>query len=153
MFIQKLIRALQSFGVDYALVGGYAVALHGAVRGTVDIDLIVQIDEQTFVHAEQAMLKIGLAPRLPVKASDVFHFREEYINSRNMIAWSFVNPNNPAEMVDIIITENLAKLAMVTKQAFGMHVNVLAIADLITMKRKAGRAQDLEDVKALERLR
>jgi len=152
MFIQRLVKSLQTNEVNYALVGGYAVALHGAVRGTMDIDLVIQIDELSFSHVEKAMAEIGLQPRLPVTASDVFHFREEYIKNRNMIAWSFVNANNPTEMVDIIITENLSSLESVTKQAFGLNIQVLSIQDLIAMKRKAGRPQDVEDVKVLEQL-
>ena len=152
MFIQRLIKSLHAYEVNYALVGGYAVALHGAVRGTMDIDLVIQIDELSFSQVEKAMAEIGMQPRLPVTASDVFHFREEYIKNRNMIAWSFVNPNNPTEMVDIIITENLSLLESVTKQAFGLNIQVLSIKDLIAMKTKAGRPQDVEDVKVLEQL-
>ena len=152
MFIQRLIKSLHAYEVNYALVGGYAVALHGAVRGTMDIDLVIQIDELAFSQVEKAMAEIGLQPRLPVTAADVFHFREEYIKNRNMIAWSFVNPNNPTEMVDIIITENLSSLESVTKQAFGLNIQVLSIKDLIAMKTKAGRPQDVEDVKVLELL-
>jgi len=153
MFIQKLIQSLTKHDVNYALVGGYAVALHGAFRGTMDIDLIIQVDNQSFQRVEQALLAIDLQSRLPVKASEVFHFRDEYINNRNMIAWSFVNPNNPAEMVDIIITENLAEMRTVSKQGFGLDIQVLAIEDLIQMKHKAGRPQDLEDIAALEKLK
>ncbi|HIP06504.1 MAG TPA: hypothetical protein EYG66_01350 [Mariprofundaceae bacterium] len=153
MFIQKIIQSLTKHSVSYALVGGYAVALHGAFRGTMDIDLVIQVDEQAYFNAEQALVGIGLQPRLPVKANEVFHFRDEYINSRNMIAWSFVNPNNPAEMVDIIITEDLENMNTVIKQGFGLDIQVLAIEDLINMKQKSGRPQDLEDIKALERLK
>lgn len=37
-FLNQICHALQTNRVRYALVGGYAVALHGAVRGTVDVD-------------------------------------------------------------------------------------------------------------------
>jgi len=60
MFIQKVIQSLISYDVQYALVGGYAVALHGAIRGTVAIDLIVPIDKESFKRTEQAMMEIGL---------------------------------------------------------------------------------------------
>jgi len=43
MFILRVIEALKGHRVAYAIVGGYAVALHGAVRGTVDIDIIVKL--------------------------------------------------------------------------------------------------------------
>jgi hypothetical protein len=153
MFIQRVIKALHAHKVDYALVGGYAVALHGAVRGTVDIDLVIQVNRKSYRQAEKAMKSIGLQSRLPVTADDVFNFREEYINNRNMIAWAFLNAANPAEMVDIILTEDLANLHAVTKQAFATNVQVLSVEDLISMKRKSGRPQDLEDVKALEALK
>ena len=89
MFIKQVITAFKKFQVKYAVVGGYAVALHGAIRGTVDIDFVIQLDRSQFEAAEKALLSIGLQPRLPVTATDVFDFREEYIRNRNLIAWSF----------------------------------------------------------------
>ena len=55
-------------------------------------------------------------------------------------------------MVDILITEDARKLSTVNKRAFGMSIKIAAIADLIAIKKKAGRAQDLEDIKALRKL-
>jgi hypothetical protein len=132
------------------LVGGYAVALHGAVRGTVDIDCVIEHTESTFVVCEAALRSIGLVPRLPVSAREVFQFREEYITRRNLIAWSFYNPTNPIEVVDIIITHNLAALKAVSLRNGLEKVRVLSLPDLISMKRTSGRPQDLEDVKMLE---
>ena len=40
--LERICTALREAGVRYAVVGGYAVALHGAVRGTVDIDVAVR---------------------------------------------------------------------------------------------------------------
>jgi len=42
-FLNQICNALQTNRVRYALVGGYAVALHGAVRGTVDVDALKRI--------------------------------------------------------------------------------------------------------------
>lgn len=153
MFIQNVIRALDRHRVKYALVGGYAVALHGAVRGTVDIDIVIGLSRATFKRAERALLEIGLESRLPVTAAEVFSYRKEYIENRNLTAWSFANSGNPLELVDILITEDANEIAVVNKTAFGMKVKVAAIPDLIAMKRKAGRAQDLEDIAALRKLR
>lgn len=153
MFIQRVIRALEAHRVRYALVGGYAVALHGAIRGTVDIDIAISLNRATFKRAENALEDIGLESRLPVTAEDVFAFREEYIQKRNLTAWSFANSRNPLEVVDILITEDASKISTVKKHAFGMSIKVAAIPDLIAIKKKAGRPQDLEDIKALEKLR
>ena len=152
MLLKKLVKSLQRYDVDYAIVGGYAVALHGAVRGTVDVDLVVNVDEESLAKAERALNDIGLKSRLPVSARDVAGFRDEYIQNRNMKAWSFINADDPTEVVDIVITDSLKDLNTIKKKVAGIAITVLAIRDLIEMKRRSGRPQDLEDIKSLEKL-
>ena len=43
-------------------------------------------------------------------------------------------------------------LGTVSKQIGRMKIKIASINDLIVMKRKAGRPQDIEDIKALEQL-
>ncbi len=152
-FLERLTQALQKHRVPFAVVGGYAVALHGAVRGTVDIDVIIRFRKKDFLLLEQAMKALGLFPRLPVTAEEVFQFREEYIAQRNLIAWSFVNPERPIEIVDVLLTEDLKDNKVVQKRIGNLKLPVLGIEDLIKMKRQAGRPQDIEDVRALESIR
>jgi hypothetical protein len=152
MFIKQVIDAFQKHHVKYALVGGYAVALHGAIRGTVDIDFVIQLNRSQFEAAEKALIAIGLQPRLPVTAAEVFDFREEYIRNKNLIAWSFQNPSSPLEMVDILITHDMKAIKTVGKKVDRLMIQVASIPDLMAMKKQAGRAQDLEDIKALEKL-
>lgn len=153
MFLLKVINSLEKQGVRYALVGGHAVALHGAVRGTIDLDFVIQLNEKAFKSVEQALFNIGLSPRLPVNAEDIFRFREEYIKNRNLIAWSFFNPNNPIEIVNIIITEDLQKMKTIHKKVAGKNIRLISIPDLISMKLKSNRPQDIEDIRALEKLK
>lgn len=152
MFINAVINELQSNNVDYAVVGGYAVALHGAVRGTVDVDLVIALNRKAYENTEKAMLQLGLQSLLPVSSKEVFDFREEYIRNRNLIAWSFRNPKNPLEIVDIIITEDASSIEIVEKHAFNMTIRVASIKDLIRMKSDSNRPQDIEDIQALEKL-
>jgi len=152
MFIEKVIRALNKYNVTYAVVGGYAVALHGAIRGTVDIDLLIPFKLVQFPSVERALKSIALSSRLPITAEDVFQYRKEYIDNRNLIAWTFLNPDNPLQIVDIIITHDLDSMALVRKKTANLIIPVISIADLIAMKRRAGRPQDLEDICALEKL-
>ena len=41
---RALVRALEEQGVEYALCGGLAMAVHGVPRATVDIDLLIAPD-------------------------------------------------------------------------------------------------------------
>jgi hypothetical protein len=152
MFLYRVCDALDRAEVRYAIAGGYAVALHGAVRGTIDIDLVLHLREADFAAAEAALIGLGLRPRLPISASDVFRFREEYIRNRNLLAWSFSNPANPGEIVDILIAEDLAKHRVIKVRVAGRELPVLSRKDLIEMKSRSGRPQDLSDVAALQRL-
>jgi len=153
MFIYKVAEALKKERVKFAVAGGYAVALHGAVRGTLDLDIVIERGESSFIGAEKALGNIGLVSRLPVTASEVFRFREEYIKNRNLVAWSFWNPAEPSEIVDIVITEDLKKMDAATVKADGHLIPVLSRESLIAMKRRSARPQDLEDIRALEELK
>lgn len=152
MFIIELIKALKNYKVKYALVGGYAVALHGVVRGTVNVDIVISINKKTFKDAEKALMSLGLQSRLPITAEDVYDYREEYIKNKNLKAWSFFDPANPSRMVDIILTEDLKQISTVNKKVSGITIKVASIPDLISIKKIANRPQDKEDVKALEKL-
>ncbi|MDZ4785027.1 MAG: nucleotidyltransferase [bacterium] len=153
MFILKLIRALKKAKIKYAIAGGHAVSLHGAVRGTMDVDIVVEHKEKFFLKLEEIFHKLGLESKLPVSAKEVFNFREEYKKNRNLLAWSFVNPNYPIEIVDVLLTDDLSKLKTIEFKIQGEELTVVSKADLIKMKKRSGRPQDIEDVKALEEIK
>lgn len=151
-FLETICHAFNKNNVDYALVGGYAVALHGAVRGTVDIDFVLKWEEETLKSVENILQKQGLISHLPISATDVFAFREEYINNRNLIAWNFYHPSDASQQVDIIISYDLNIEDKIIFKTAKTAISLLAKAPLIAMKRKSSRPQDLEDIAALEKL-
>ena len=152
MFIEQVCRALEEAKVRYALVGGYAVALHGAVRGTMDIDLVLNWDLAGLRKTAAALESLGLESRLPVTAEEVFHFRDEYLNNRNLVAWNFYDPEDLSRQVDIVIAYDLQGRRREKIETASGPVFVLDRKELIDMKRASGRPQDLADVEALERL-
>jgi len=152
MFLIDLVKLLNENHIPYALVGGHAVAIHGAVRGTMDIDLIVNWSLKTLEDIESVMNKMMLNSRLPISATDIYQFKDEYINNRNLIAWNFYNPIKPSEQVDIIITHDLSKHKFVTVNYLDTPIRVISKQDLIQMKKDSGRQQDIFDIEALEKL-
>lgn len=153
MLLQKIAVAFNNAKIKYALIGGSAVSLQGAVRGTLDIDISLALTEKTFLKAEKTLKSIGFVSRLPVQGRDVFHFRQEYIDKRNLIAWSFYNPKNPSEVIDIIITEDARKIKVDRLYILNTPVLVASKDDLIRMKKVSGRPQDLMDVEGLKRVK
>lgn len=150
MFLHDVCQALQKACIPYAIVGGYAVALHGAPRGTLDIDFVIEWSLKNLCKTEQALKSLGLVSRIPVDAENVFLFRDEYIKNRNLIAWNFYDPTRPSHQVDIVITFDLRKATAQTVKTSKGSIKVLSRKDLITMKKASGRPQDLEDIRALE---
>lgn len=152
MFILKICQALSDAKINYAIVGGYAVALHGAVRGTVDVDLLIQWQKQQLIAFEQCMSDLGLVSQLPIDAEQLFHFKDEYIKNRNLIAWNFYNPKDVTQQVDLIISTDLGTKTTTEKWVGNQVINILNKKDLINMKHQSGRPQDLEDIKSLKLL-
>jgi len=128
------------------------VALHGAVRGTIDLDLVLALDRENYQAAESALLGLGFQARLPVSAGEVFDQRSDLILERNLVAWSFIDPRDPSRIVDILIVWNEATVPTVEKTMKGQLIPVLVKDRLIDMKRRSGRPQDLADIQALEQL-
>ncbi|HSX04682.1 MAG TPA: hypothetical protein VLG76_08145 [Rhabdochlamydiaceae bacterium] len=150
MFIYKICEILAEARVPYAIVGGYAVAMHGVLRGTVDVDLVISWSLEHLRKVEAAFKQMGLVSRIPVTAEDLFHFRDEYMQKRNLIAWNFYDPVNPLNQVDIIITYDLKSTHVKKLKTPSGGICILSIDELIKMKQASGRPQDLEDVKALK---
>ncbi len=68
------------------------MALHGLVRATMDVDLVLCLKQEDFVKAEQALSALCLRSRLPLKAEEVIQMRQEYIKRHNLLAWSLLPP-------------------------------------------------------------
>jgi predicted nucleotidyltransferase len=54
--LKLLLRALNDHGVEYMLIGGYALAAHGYQRATTDIDVMVPATLQTGQRVKQALM-------------------------------------------------------------------------------------------------
>lgn len=150
-FLECVCRALGDADVDYAVVGGQAVALHGVVRGTIDVDVALRWSSSMLARAEAALRGIGLVSQLPLTAADVFEHRDDYVANRNLVAWNFHDPNAPLRQVDVVIAYDLAGKQTEHVELAGGTARVLAVGDLIEMKRRSGRTQDLADVEALRK--
>ncbi|MGZ3746173.1 MAG: nucleotidyl transferase AbiEii/AbiGii toxin family protein [Pseudobdellovibrionaceae bacterium] len=150
MLLYQIIDIFDFSKIKYALVGGYALALHGVVRATVDVDLVLNLKQNDFERAEQALGKIDLQSRLPIRAQDVIKMRKEYIENRNLIAWSFVDYKNPTRQVDILITKDLKDLEIEKVSVGGRRITVASLKELLKMKTEAGRPQDLIDIKNIK---
>lgn len=156
---EKVFRALNSEKVKYLVVGGVAVNLHGFARFTGDLDLLLLLEEKNLEKMENVMKDLGYRERLPVSVLDLRDHTKvkEWLEKKNMQAFSFFPPKNNPLQIDIIIEESLKYEKIVKgkvlKRISGVSIPVVSIDDLVKMKKKANRQQDLIDLEALIKLK
>lgn len=153
MFIAKIQNLFTQNHIPFAIVGGYAVAIHGIARGTFDVDIITEISEENFVKIERSLATIGMKSLLPMTASDLFKNLETFKKEKNLVAWNFIHPNKFRETLDIVITEDIRSYQTFEAETDFGPLSVISLDGLIQMKSKTGRVQDIEDVQALKKLK
>ncbi|MFV0427614.1 MAG: nucleotidyl transferase AbiEii/AbiGii toxin family protein [Beutenbergiaceae bacterium] len=150
--------AFEQADVDYVIVGGMAVVLHGHTRMTVDIDLALDLETENLTRALDLLQGLGLRPRLPVRPQDFIDqdTRESWISERNLIAFTMHDPADARREVDIfahspIPFQSLSAAAEVMYVG-QTPIRVVSLPHLIALKEQAGRPQDLADIAALRNL-
>lgn len=54
--LKALLRSLNAHGVDYLLIGGYALAAHGYQRATTDIDIVFPANAAMGQRVKEALM-------------------------------------------------------------------------------------------------
>lgn len=157
--LDRVLAALEAAEVRYLVVGGLAVVLHGHLRTTVDLDLVIQLEPENLRRALDALEKLGYQPVVPVPIqafADPTN-RQTWIEEKNMVVFSLWRPDRPTFKLDVFVAEpfdfEVTYDRALEMDLGGTRVNVIALDDLVAMKREAARPQDLADVEALERIR
>ena len=134
----EFLRLLNSHRVEYLLIGGYAVGLHGYPRATADLDVWVAIDPRNAAQITEAIREFGfatpdLAPQLFLEPDKV------------------VRMGVPPLRIDILTTIAGVEFrecysSRKTVVVDGTEIPFIGREDLIKNKRATGRAQDLADL-------
>jgi len=140
-----MVECLQKEGVEFMLVGGYAVALHGWPRMTFDIDFWIMANPQNAAAVMRAIKAFG-APLMDLEEED-FH-------RPGMVFQIGTEP----QRIDILsavsgISYEDALSRAVLMDVDGLMLKVISLDDLIANKRASGRPKDLADALALEKMK
>jgi hypothetical protein len=156
--MEIVFRELHAGGVRFVVIGGVALLLHGVVRLTLDLGLVIIPAEDNLRSFLKVMQKLGMRPRVPVDPTDLLKpdIVDRWRHEKGMKAFTFINPKEPTDDIDILIDEiipfdEIARDAVVFDIS-GIPVNVISIPHLKRMKMIAGRPQDLADLESLSEL-
>lgn len=158
MLFERIFRELNAHDVHYVVIGGLAVNLHGYIRATADLDIVISLWDHELTKFIAAVKKLGLVPRVPVALEDLSDDkkRNEWIHEKNMLVFTVYHPQNPLESIDVMI-DNADRFDGFLARKVVMNIGdidipVISIPDLIFLKERAGRGRDMIDVKALEQI-
>ncbi len=158
MFLKEFFQALHLQKVEYVVVGGLALVMHGIVRLTADIDLVVSLEKENLLRFLEVIETLGFRPRMPVNAKDVIdeNTRKRWFREKGMKVLSFYKPEAPLAIVDMFIYEPIKVKQMLQRAELmefeGVPIYVASVEDMIKLKEQSGRKQDEEDLKALRSL-
>ena len=158
MYYENVFKTLHKHKIRYAVAGGVALVLHGVVRFTADLDLIVDFEQENLKRFIGIMHELGYRPRNPVKAEALLDpaTREQWKREKGMEVFSFVDPAQPMSLIDVFIEEKIPfgeiMKDLVRITAKGITIPVVSLSHLKSLKKAAGRPQDLADIEAIEAL-
>ena len=158
-FFRPILTALNEAKVEYVIVGGVAVVLHGYLRTTSDLDLIIRLTPGNVSAAAGALKLIGWNPRVPVDPRLLADkaVRKQWVEEKGMVVFSFVDSKPPFTIVDIFIEEPIDFDQLLSRvknvDLGGLGAPVCSLDDLLQLKKDAGRPLDLIDIEHLEQLR
>ena len=140
---KELLESFNARGIDYVVVGGYALAFYGAPRYTGDIDLLVNRDPANTQRIVAALADFGFA-------------------SLELTAEDFQNPDQiiqlgvPPVRIDLVTSIDGVSWPQAwngkVEGSYGdTPVWFISREDLIANKNASGRPQDLADLQALRK--
>ena len=140
-----MLKCLNKAGVDYIMVGGWAVNMHGYIRATIDLDIWIMTSRDNADKVYAALKDFG-APLSDVTPEDfatdgtIFQIgvapcRIDIINKIDGLTYADASPRAVLKNIDDV------------------PVRILSLEDLIANKRASGRTKDLADAEILEGLR
>ncbi|MEM6332987.1 MAG: DUF6036 family nucleotidyltransferase [Planctomycetota bacterium] len=136
-----LLRLFNAYGVEYAIVGGHAVAVHGAVRATKDLDILVAPDPSNAKRVLAALDEFGYG--------SVGLTEQDFLTPDHFVQLGF-----PPARIDIMTTvpavawDALAP-RRITVTFGGVEAQVIGREDLVKSKRALDRNQDKLDLELL----
>ena len=148
-----ILERLVARGVDFVVVGGIAVVLHGSARLTQDLDVSFATDDTNLEQLGAVLIELG------AKLRGVDEDVPFVPDARTLRRTSTLCLDTDLGVVDLLAHPDGAppydelRARAVRLNLGHFAVLVASIEDLIAMKRAAGRNKDLADIDELEAIR
>ncbi|WP_024930559.1 nucleotidyl transferase AbiEii/AbiGii toxin family protein [Methylophilus sp. OH31] len=159
MFYLDLFKQLNQYHVQYLLIGGLAISMHGIERATMDIDITIAMNPENQKNLILWAESLNLKPVLPVPLQSLrdIALLKQWQQERNLLAFALTTPEVAGVTIDILLFPPVDFIEMQQRATHfdidQIDIPVASIDDLISLKQAAGRPIDLSDIDHLKRLK
>jgi hypothetical protein len=141
--LKEFFRLLNENNVEYVIVGGYAVAFHGFVRATKDIDVLFHNTPSNIKRLMAALVGFGIAETTMEANTFSEHGR-------------IIRMGSPPMMIELINAVGGVTFEKIWQNKVPGHYGDVGVffiskSDLLKSKKSAGRPQDIRDIEELDR--
>lgn len=138
---KEFLKLLNSNHVEYLLIGGYAVGIHGHIRATNDLDIWVNVSSENAVRIEGALRQFGFS--VAGLTPDLFLARDSVIRlGVPPIRIEILTSISGVEFESCYAEKEMIQIGEVT-------IPVISLARLRQNKMASARAKDLADLENL----
>ena len=155
---EHLLRVLANHGVDYVIVGGFAAAAHGADRLTFDVDIVPEASRDNMTRLSAALVELGAVLRIPGGDTVEFPIDASSLATMELSTWrtkagdlDVIRGLPRTSMTDLATYRDLHERASIVS-AFGLHVELAALDDIIVSKTTTNRETGRQALPELRRL-
>jgi Nucleotidyl transferase AbiEii toxin, Type IV TA system len=142
--VMRVLRAFETVGLEYVLIGAAAMGFHGLVRATEDLDLFIRATPENIEKLRAALRAVYEDPHInEISSSDLLG---EYPAVR------YVPPTGDLYFDVMTRLDEVASFETIDaeiKEEDGIQVKVATPAALYRMKKGTVRSQDHVDAAAL----
>lgn len=143
-----LLRRLTRERIDFIVIGGVAVEIHGYARFTKDLDIVYATNAANLERLGTVLVELGAR----LRGFEDLPFTPDMQTLRRAQMLTLVTPLGSLDL--LVDPEGSARYEEMRERALtvdinGTEIRVVALEDLLSMKRAARRPQDLADVDAL----
>ena len=143
MNTEKLLKSLKEHKVVFVVIGATAFPVHGYSRATLDIDIFIKPERSNAERTRNALQGFGY---------DMSDATVDELLTKKLLIRQYMVETDIHPFVKGVTFETVWKNKV--KAKFGnTFVWFASLDDLIKMKRAAGRAKDIEDLKYLLKLK
>jgi len=138
---KEFLKSLNSNSVEYLLIGGYAVGIHGHIRATGDLDIWVGVNPDNAARIDRALREFGFITA--ALSPDLFLARDNVVRMGvPPVRIEILTSISGVEFEPCYAEKEMIRIGEIL-------VPVISLARLRQNKAASGRAQDLADLENL----